>query len=31
MLNKAKQHRPLRGLDLHFGASPLHYGRCLRR
>ncbi len=30
MLNKARQHRPLRGLDLHSAASPLHYGPCFR-
>jgi len=29
--NKARQHRPLRELDLHSAASLLHYGRCLRR
>ncbi|ACR12120.1 hypothetical protein TERTU_1797 [Teredinibacter turnerae T7901] len=31
MHNNQHQAQPLRGLDLHFGASRLHYGPCAGR
>ncbi|ACR13420.1 hypothetical protein TERTU_4488 [Teredinibacter turnerae T7901] len=31
MHNNQHQDQPLRGLDLHFGASRLHYGPCAGR